>query len=156
MRNRCVSTMSKVLNPEPKVIAFLCKWCSSNAADLAGVSRMKYPTNVIAIETPCSGRVDPTYIFDALAEGADGVIVAGCHPGECHYIVGNYKTLKRMVLVQELAAQMGVEDERIRLEWISSSEAKKFVTTMAEFIEKLKYLPPNPTRNNEIAQEVKH
>ncbi len=148
--------MSELLNPEPKVIAFLCKWCSSNAADLAGVSRMKYPANVITIVTPCSGRVDPTYIFDALAGGADGVIVAGCHPGECHYVTGNYKTLKRMVLVKELAAQMGIEDERIHLEWISSSEAKKFVKTMTEFIEKLKHLPPNPLRNNRVALEAKH
>jgi F420-non-reducing hydrogenase iron-sulfur subunit len=148
--------MSKILNPEPKVIAFLCKWCSSNAADLAGVSRMKYPANVIPIETPCSGRVDPTYIFDSLDDGADGVIIAGCHPGECHYIVGNYKTLKRMELVKVLAQQIGIEDERIRLEWISASEAKKFVTVMSEFIEKLKHLPPNPLKPEGLIQEVKH
>ena len=148
--------MSKILNPEPKVIAFLCKWCSSNAADLAGVSRMKYPANVIPIETPCSGRVDPTYIFDSLVEGADGVIIAGCHPGECHYIVGNYKTMKRMFLVKELADQVGIEEERIRLEWISASEAKKFVTVMSEFIEKLKLLPPNPLRPIGMNPEVKH
>jgi len=148
--------MSKILNPEPKVIAFLCKWCSSNAADLAGVSRMKYPDNVITIETPCSGRVDPNYIFDSLIEGADGVIVAGCHPGDCHYVVGNYKTLKRMFLVMELAKQLGIEEERIRVEWISSAEAKKFVTVMSEFIEKLKHLPPNPLKPEGLIQEVKH
>ncbi len=148
--------MSKILNPEPKVIAFLCKWCSSSAADLAGVSRMKYPDNVITIETPCSGRVDPNYIFDSLIEGADGVIVAGCHPGDCHYVVGNYKTLKRMFLVMELAKQLGIEEERIRLEWISSAEAKKFVTVMSEFIEKLKHLPPNPLKPEGLIQEVKH
>ena len=148
--------MSKILNPEPKVIAFLCKWCSSNAADLAGVSRMKYPSNIIPIETPCSGRVDPTYILDSLDEGADGVIIAGCHPGECHYIVGNYKTMKRMFLVKELAGQLGIEEERIRLEWISASEAKKFVTVMSEFIEKLKLLPPNPLRPIGMTPEVKH
>lgn len=148
--------MSKILNPEPKVIAFLCKWCSSNAADLAGVSRMKYPDNIITIETPCSGRIDPNYIFDSLVEGADGVIVAGCHPGDCHYVVGNYKTLKRMHLVMELAKQLGIEEERIRLEWISSAEAKKFVTVMSEFIEKLKHLPPNPLKPEGLIQEVKH
>jgi len=147
--------MSKVLNPEPKVIAFLCKWCSGNAADLAGVSRMKYPENVITIETPCSGRVDPTYIFDALIEGADGVIITGCHPGECHYVVGNYKTLKRMELLRGLTNQIGIENERIRLEWISASEAKKFVTVMSEFIEKLKRLPPNPLKIKNKNQEVK-
>ena len=148
--------MSKILNPEPKVIAFLCKWCSSNAADLAGVSRMKYPDNIITIETPCSGRIDPNYIFDSLVEGADGVIVAGCHPGDCHYVVGSYKTLKRMYLVMELAKQLGIEEERIRLEWISSAEAKKFVTVMSEFIEKLKHLPPNPLKPEGLIQEVKH
>ncbi len=148
--------MSKILNPEPKVIAFLCKWCSSNAADLAGVSRMKYPDNVITIETPCSGRIDPNYIFDSLVDGADGVIVAGCHPGDCHYVVGNYKTLKRMYLVMELAKQLGIEEERIRLEWISSAEAKKFVTVMSEFIEKLKHLPPNPLKPEGLIQEVIH
>jgi len=148
--------MSKILNPEPKVIAFLCKWCSSSAADLAGVSRMKYPDNVITIETPCSGRVDPNYIFDSLIDGADGVIVAGCHPGDCHYVVGNYKTLKRMFLVMELAKQLGIEEERIRVEWISSAEAKKFVTIMREFIEKLKHLPPNPLKPEGLIQEVKH
>ncbi|MCK5045563.1 MAG: hydrogenase iron-sulfur subunit [Candidatus Heimdallarchaeota archaeon] len=148
--------MSKILNPEPKVIAFLCKWCSSNAADLAGVSRMKYPDNVITIETPCSGRIDPNYIFDSLIEGADGVIVAGCHPGDCHYVVGNYKTLKRMYLVMELAKQLGIEEERIRIEWISSAEAKKFVTVMSEFIEKLKHLPPNPLKPEGLIQEVIH
>ncbi|NPE09778.1 MAG: hydrogenase iron-sulfur subunit [Asgard group archaeon] len=145
-----------MLNPEPKVIAFLCKWCSSNAADLAGVSRMKYPDNVITIETPCSGRIDPNYIFDSLVDGADGVIVAGCHPGDCHYVVGNYKTLKRMYLVMELAKQLGIEEERIRLEWISSAEAKKFVTVMSEFIEKLKHLPPNPLKPEGLIQEVIH
>jgi len=148
--------MSKILNPEPKVIAFLCKWCSSSAADLAGVSRMKYPDNVITIETPCSGRVDPNYIFDSLIDGADGVIVAGCHPGDCHYVVGNYKTLKRMYLVMELSKQLGIEEERIRIEWISSAEAKKFVTVMSEFIEKLKHLPPNPLKPEGLIQEVKH
>ncbi len=148
--------MSKILNPEPKVIAFLCKWCSSNAADLAGVTRMKYPDNVITIETPCSGRVDPNYVFDSLTEGADGVIVAGCHPGDCHYVVGNYKTLKRMLLVKELARQLGIEEERILLEWISSAEAKKYVTVMKDFIEKLKRLPPNPLKPHGLISEVKH
>jgi len=148
--------MSKILNPEPKVIAFLCKWCSSNAADLAGVSRMKYPDNVITIETPCSGRIDPNYVFDSLIDGADGVIVAGCHPGDCHYVVGNYKTMKRMYLVMELAKQLGIEKERIRLEWISSAEAKKYVTVMSDFIEKLKHLPPNPLKPVGLIQEVKH
>ena len=148
--------MSKILNPEPKVIAFLCKWCSSNAADLAGVSRMKYPDNVITIETPCSGRIDPNYVFDSLVDGADGVIVAGCHPGDCHYVVGNYKTMKRMYLVMELAKQIGLDEERIRLEWISSAEAKKYVTVMSDFIEKLKHLPPNPLKPDGLIQEVKH
>ncbi|MEA2071516.1 MAG: hydrogenase iron-sulfur subunit [Asgard group archaeon] len=148
--------MSDLLNPEPKIIAFLCKWCSGNAANLAGTSRLTYPENIIPIEVPCSGRITPSYIFDAFANGADGVVVAGCHLGECHYVTGNYKTLKRMTLVKELAAQLGIEDERIRLEWISASEAKKFVKVMSEFIEQLKHLPPLSLQPESLIPEVKH
>lgn len=134
--------MSKVLNPKPKIIAFLCRWCSSNAADIAGVSRFEYPPNFIPIVTPCSGRVEPSYVFEAFSEGADGVLVAGCHLGDCHYISGNYKTLKRMLLVKELAKNLGIEEERIRLEWISSAEATKLVKVTKDMVEKLKHLPP--------------
>ncbi|NHK32208.1 MAG: hydrogenase iron-sulfur subunit [Asgard group archaeon] len=148
--------MSKILNPKPKIIAFLCRWCSSNAADIAGVSRLEYPANIIPIETPCSGRVEPSYIFDAFTEGADGVLVAGCHLGDCHYISGNFKTYKRMLLVKKLAEQMGIDEERIRLEWISSAEAKKLVAVTKELVDKLKHLPPNPLKPEGMIQEVKH
>jgi len=147
--------MSKILNPKPKVIAFLCKWCSSNAADIAGVSRLQYPANIIPIETPCSGRVEPSYIFEAFAEGADGVLVAGCHLGDCHYISGNYKTYKRMLLVKKLAKDMGIAEERIRLEWISSAEAKKLVAITKEMVEKLKRLPPTNFKSGGTSQEDK-
>jgi F420-non-reducing hydrogenase iron-sulfur subunit len=148
--------MTEILNPQPVVVVFLCKWCSGNAADLAGTTRMKYPENAITIQTPCSGRVAPSYVFNALMKGADGVMVSGCHPGECHYINGNYKTLKRMELVKKLAKQIGIEDVRVRLEWFSASEAKKFVTVVGKFIEQLKHLPPNPLGKQQlITPEVK-
>jgi F420-non-reducing hydrogenase iron-sulfur subunit len=147
--------MSKVLNENPKIIAFLCRWCSSNAADIAGVSRFEYPANYIPIVTPCSGRVEPSYVFDAFAEGADGVLVAGCHLGDCHYISGNYKTFKRMMLVKELAKNMGIEEERIRLEWISSAEATKLVKITKEMLEELKHLPPANYGKEGISQEDK-
>ncbi len=148
--------MSKILNPEPKIVAFFCKWCSGKAADIAGVSRMEYPPNFIPIMTPCSGRIEPSYIFDAFAEGADGVIVAGCHLGDCHYINGNYKTLKRMTLVKKLAPQLGIEEERIRLEWISSAEATKLVKVTFEMVEKLKHLPPLNLNSGGKNEEDKH
>jgi len=147
--------MSKILNPKPKVIAFLCRWCSSNAADIAGVSRLQYPANIIPIETPCSGRVEPSYIFEAFKEGADGVLIAGCHLGDCHYISGNYKTYKRMLLVKKLAKEMGIADERIRLEWISSAEAKKLVAVTSDMVEKLKHLPPIKPKSGGPIQEDK-
>lgn len=117
---------------------------------------MEYPANIIPIETPCSGRVEPSYIFDAFTEGADGVLVAGCHLGDCHYISGNFKTYKRMLLVKKLAEQMGIDEERIRLEWISSAEAKKLVAVTKELVDKLKHLPPNPLKPEGMIQEVKH
>jgi len=147
--------MSKILNPKPKIIAFLCRWCSSNAADIAGVSRYEYPANIIPIETPCSGRVEPSYVFEAFTEGADGVLVAGCHLGDCHYISGNYKTFKRMLLVKELAKDMGIAEERIRLEWISSAEAKKLVAVTKEMVEQLKHLPPTNLKSGGTSQEDK-
>ncbi len=147
--------MPEILNPKPKIVAFFCKWCSSKAADIAGVSRMEYPPNFIPIMTPCSGRVEPEFIFDAFAEGADGVLVAGCHLGECHYVIGNYKTLKRMILVKELAKEMGIEEERIRVEWIATAEAKKLVTVTNDMVNKLKHLPPCSSKLKGVTQEEK-
>ena len=127
---------------EPKIVAFLCNWCSYAAADLAGVSRMKYPPNVKIIKVMCSGRVDPQFILEAFRKGADGVLVAGCHPGDCHYIEGNLKTMRRMKLLHKLLEDFGIEKERLRLEWVSASEADKFVKVTSEMVEQIKALGP--------------
>jgi len=137
------SSPNEVLNPKPKLIAFLCKWCSGNASDLAGVSRMQYPANVVPIRVNCSGRIDPQFVLEAFEDGADGVLVSGCHLGDCHYVVGNYKTFKRVEMIKVLAAQMGIDTKRIRLEWISASEAKKFADTIVDFVGELKRMPPH-------------
>lgn len=127
---------------EPKVLMFTCNWCSYAAADLAGTSRMKTPHNIRIIRVMCSGRVDPQFIMEAFAQGADGVIVSGCHPGDCHYMEGNYKALRRMLLLRKLLEQLGIEPERLRLEWISASEARKFVEITTDTVEKLRKLGP--------------
>ncbi len=127
---------------EPRIIGFLCNWCTYAAADTAGVSRMKQPPNVDIIRVMCSGRVDPTFVLKAFREGADGVLVAGCHPGDCHYSEGNYKTLRRMTLLRKLLEQFGIEPERLRLEWISSAEAPKWAQVAREFTEQVRALGP--------------
>jgi F420-non-reducing hydrogenase iron-sulfur subunit len=129
-------------NFEPKIIGFICKWCTSAGADLAGTSRMKYPPNMIPITIFCSSRVDPQYILWSFKNGADGVFIGGCHPNDCHYQDGNYKTMKRIPILQNLLKELGVEQERLRLEWISASEADKFRKTIAEFTETIKKLGP--------------
>ena len=106
---------------EPRIVAFFCNWCTYTAADLAGVSRMKYAHNVRIIRLMCSGRVDPQFILDALAKGADGVLIGGCHPGDCHYVEGNYKALRRFRMLKRMLAGLGIEEERVRLEWISAA-----------------------------------
>jgi F420-non-reducing hydrogenase iron-sulfur subunit len=131
---------------EPKIVAFLCNWCSYTGADLAGTSRMKYSANLRIIRVMCSGRICPTFIFKALQEGADGVLVCGCHPGDCHYHEGNYKCLRRFKLIQKYIIQMGVEPERVRLEWISASEGKLFAELANEMALTLKNLGPSTIR----------
>ena len=111
---------------EPTIVAFLCNWCSYTGADLAGTSRMKYASNVRIIRVMCSGRVDPTFVLSAFKEGADGVLICGCHPGDCHYHEGNYKCLRRYHLLQKYIQQMGLDKDRLRLEWISASEGRQF------------------------------
>ena len=127
---------------EPRLIGFLCRWCSYNGADLAGTSRLKYPPNVVPIKTNCSGRVDPTHVMKAFAEGADGVIIAGCHPGDCHYINGNYRTAGRFPMIQKLLEQLGLEHGRVRLEWVSAAEGDKFARVVREFTEEIRALGP--------------
>jgi F420-non-reducing hydrogenase iron-sulfur subunit len=127
---------------EPKLVAFFCNWCTYTAADLAGTSRMKYAPNVRVIRVMCSGRIDPQFILDALAKGADGVLIGGCHPGDCHYSEGNYKMLRRFKLLKRMLADMGIEDERVRLEWISAAEGDKVKSTINDMVEKIKELGP--------------
>ena len=127
---------------EPRIIAFLCKWCSSAGSDLAGVSRMQYPPNVIPITVMCSGSVSPLYIFDAFNKGADGVLVSGCHPGDCHYIKGNYYARRRIALVKKLLDFIGLEPERFQMSWVSAAEGKKYTQIISDFVEELKPLGP--------------
>ncbi len=131
---------------EPTIIGFLCNWCSYAGADLAGTSRIKYPANIKSIRVMCSGRVEPDFILDALKKGADGVLVAGCHPGDCHYQSGNYKANRRIKLLKKLLEDMGVEPERVRFEYISASEGQKFAHVVTDFVATLKKLGPNPIK----------
>ena len=127
---------------EPKLVGFLCNWCSYTGADLAGTARMKYPPNLRVIRVMCSGRVDPNFVLEALARGADGVLVLGCHPGDCHYSEGNYKCQRRVPLTRKLAEQMGIDPRRIRLEWVSASEGARFTRVVTEFTEQVRALGP--------------
>lgn len=127
---------------EPKIVAFLCTWCSYTGADLAGTSRKASPWNIRAIRTPCSGRVAPELIIKAFAEGADGVLVLGCHIGECHYDSGNHRTAKRIPLLRSLMAYTGLEPERLRLDWVSASEGVRFSKIAKEFTETIRELGP--------------
>lgn len=133
---------------EPKIVGFLCNWCSYAGADLAGVSRMQYPPNVRIIRVMCSGRVDPAFVLEAFKEGADGVLVAGCHlPSDCHYLSGNFKAQRRIFLLKNVLEQFSIEPERLRLEWISASEGDRFATIIREMVEELRKLGPNPFKN---------
>jgi len=128
---------------EPRIVAILCRWCAYAGADLAGVSRLKYPPNVIPIRVPCSGRVDPQFILEAFENGADGVLIGGCHiPSDCHYVAGNFKAMKRIAMVRKMLEVAGIEPERVRLEWISASEGEKFARVVREFTETLRDLGP--------------
>lgn len=127
---------------KPRIVAFFCNWCTYTAADLAGVSRLKYAANVRVIRLMCSGRVDPQFILDALSKGADGVLIGGCHPGDCHYVEGNYKMLRRFELLKRMLVDMGIEPERVRLEWISAAEGEKVKKVVNEMTEQLLKLGP--------------
>ncbi|WP_456467595.1 hydrogenase iron-sulfur subunit [Archaeoglobus sp.] len=123
---------------EPKIITFACNWCSYAGADLAGTSRLKYPPNVKIIRVMCSGMVNPAWVLRAFRQGADGVVIAGCHPGDCHYTVGNYYAKKRYILLKELLKFVGFDDERFKLLWASASEGKLFAEEMTAFTEKIR------------------
>lgn len=139
---------------EPRIIGFLCNWCSYAGADLAGVSRIQYPPNLRVIRVMCSGRVHPSFILEAFKDGADGVLIAGCHPpNDCHYISGNLKAAKRVALLKKLMAQLGLEPERLRLEWISAAESERFARIIQDMVTYLKKLGSNPLRELEAIVE---
>jgi len=127
---------------EPKIVGFLCNWCSYAGADLAGAARLKYPPNVKIIRVPCSGRVSPELVIRTFREGADGVMVLGCHIGDCHYATGNHRTARRMPVLRALLEFTGIESERLLVKWVSSSEGELFAQTVREFTEKLRQMPP--------------
>ena len=129
-------------NFEPKIICFLCKWCTYAGADLAGTSRMEYLPNGIPIRVMCSSRVNPEHILWAFKQGADGILIGGCHPGDCHYINGNYKTRRRIMLLKSVIENFGIASDRVRLEWISASEGRKFANVVNEFVEQVRKLGP--------------
>jgi F420-non-reducing hydrogenase iron-sulfur subunit len=132
--------MNKHFNPA--LVGFFCNWCTYLAADLAGTSRMKYAPNVRVVRTMCSGRVDPQMVLWAFRHGADGVLIGGCHPGDCHYQEGNYKALRRSKLLRKMLPQFGIEPERLRLEWISASEGERLRDVVNEFTEQIRRLGP--------------
>lgn len=128
---------------KPKIVAFCCNWCSYAGADLAGTSRLSYPGEVKIIKIPCSCRVDPLFVLRALQKGADGVIICGCHPGDCHYSTGNYYTRRRIALLFNMLDYIGIEKDRVHLEWISASEGAKFARVMETFTTQVKNLGKN-------------
>jgi len=130
----------------PKILSFLCKWCSYTGADLAGTSRLQYPTAIIPIKVMCSSRVDLGFIIKAYLQGADGVLIGGCHPGDCHYQSGNYHTRRRFAILEKIFKTLGLDSERLRLSWISASEGPKFARVGNEFTQKIKEMGENPTK----------
>jgi len=129
---------------DPRILAFLCNWCSYAGADLAGVSRMQYPPNIRVIRFMCTGRIDPVFMVRPLTRGVDGVLIAGCHPGECHYGKGNLYTRRRVLMAKKLLESLGIEPERLRLEWVAASEGPKFAQVVNDFTEATTNLGPNP------------
>lgn len=137
---------------EPIIIAFACNWCSYSGADLAGTSRFQYPPNLRIVRVMCSGRVDPAIVLKALRRGADGVLVSGCHPADCHYINGNEKTEARIAFLRRFLPQVGIDARRLRLEWISGSEGEKFSRVATQFTEVVKELGPNPLKVDDVPE----
>lgn len=131
---------------EPRIVGFCCNWCAYAGADLAGVSRIQYPPNIRIVRVMCTGRIDPVFILDAFNRGADGVLVAGCHPGECHYISGNLYARRRVSMLKKLLEIMGIDPKRLRLEWVSASEGGKFADVIRNFVEEVRELGPNPIK----------
>jgi F420-non-reducing hydrogenase iron-sulfur subunit len=134
---------------EPRIVGFLCNWCSYAGADLAGTSRLKVPANLRVVRVPCSGRINPLFIFKALEEGADGVMVSGCHPGDCHYISGNRYAKRKLAVLRRLLDWVGIEPERIHFTWLSASEGARYSTEVTEFVDKVRALG----RRNPMARQ---
>lgn len=146
---------------EPRIVAFFCNWCTYTAADQAGISRMIYPSNVMIVRLMCSGRLDPQFVLKAFREGADGVLIGGCHPGDCHYLEGNYKALRRYKLLRRMLKQFGIEEDRLRLEWISASEGDRVQKVATEMVKKIRMLGPlhlepvpHPAEHEEMIPEA--
>ncbi|MCX7894985.1 MAG: hydrogenase iron-sulfur subunit [Thermoanaerobaculum sp.] len=139
---------------EPRIVAFFCNWCTYTASDLAGTARLSYAPNVRVVRVMCSGRVDPQFVLAAFRQGADGVLIGGCHPGDCHYQEGNYKCLRRFHLLRKVLAQFGIAPERLRLEWISASEGEKVQRVINQMVAQVSALGPLPRM--EEPMEVGH
>jgi F420-non-reducing hydrogenase iron-sulfur subunit len=131
---------------QPQLVGFLCNWCSYAGADLAGTSRIPYPPNIRIIRVMCSARVEPVFVMEALARGADGVLLCGCHPGDCHYSEGNYKAMRRFPLLEQVLDAYGIERDRVRLEWVSASEGQRFADIVTDMTERLRALGPSQVR----------
>ncbi len=134
--------MAETENWEPKIVAFLCNWCSYAGADLAGTSRIQYPPNIRVIRVPCSGRINPFFILASLQHGVDGVVVSGCHPGECHYLTGNYSARRKFALLKDLLEYAGLEEGRVQFSWVSASEGARFARVISEVTRKVTALGP--------------
>ena len=140
---------------EPKIVSFLCNWCSYAGADLAGTSRIEYPQNIRIIRVPCSGRVDPLFVVKAFLDGADGVMVLGCHPGDCHYQQGNYYAQRRYAIVHKLLDFIGIEFDRLEVDWVSASEGKRFADVVTEFTNQVRKLGPSKLNGKEDLIDAK-
>lgn len=135
---------------DPRILVFTCNWCSYAGADLAGTSRLQYPPNARIIRTMCSGRIEPVFVLEALRDGADGVIVTGCHPGDCHYVKGNFRAEKRFNFLKMALKLIGVEEDRVRLAWISAGEGEKFSFLIRDMTDKIRELGPNPFKSSNM------
>lgn len=139
---------------EPKIVVFCCNWCSYAGADLAGTARLKIKPQFRTVRAMCSGRIEPAFILKAFSRGADGVMVAGCHPGDCHYSMGNYKARRRILMLKNMLPQLGIESDRLKLDWISASEATKFQSSVNGFIDEITKLGPLGLSNRNEAVSV--
>ena len=135
---------------EPTIVAFLCNWCSYAGADLAGTTRIQYPANIRVVRVMCSSRINPSFIVNALLEGADGVLVSGCHPGECHYVSGNYLTRRRLILFRRFLEYFGIHPDRLRMSWVSASEGGKFAEVIREVSDAVKALGPLEMKREQL------